>query len=66
MDLPKSVAKLVGVALPPLSLPVSPPLSFEDDLVPAADFPPPPVFFFSLSEEIGGTDTLDVADISPS
>ena len=66
MDLPKSVAKLVGVALPPRSLPVSPPLSFEDDLVPAADFPPPPVFFLPPSEELDGTDTVEVADISPS
>ena len=66
MDLPKSVAKLVGVALPPRSLPVSPPLSFEDDLVPAADFPPAPAFFFPPPEELDGGETAEVAGVSPS
>jgi len=72
MDLPKSVAKLVGVALPPLLLvslavpDVSLPLSLDDDLAPAAAVPPPPFVFFPPPEESGGSTIVEVVAGSPS
>lgn len=73
MDLPKSVAKLVGVALPPLLLVsltapdvVSLPLSLDDDLAPTAAVPPPPFVFFPPPEESGGSTIVEVVAGSPS
>ena len=73
MDLPKSVAKLVGVALPPLLLVsltapdvVSLPLSLDDDLAPTAAVPLPPFVFFPPPEESGGSTIVEVVAGSPS